>query len=142
VTPGRDFASFERLCSTLVKEPFFLTPREIGELSPAQVRFVYGRTDQDDQEQREQHARRQGESGVVGRRLTFKQAFWHLHREGKGLSEEDTQKAWDAHVEAHPQLKAELERQNRLREQARVMAEQARQRFAERQQRQRSKDNL
>ncbi len=100
------------------------------------MRFIYGRTERDDQEQKALHAHASDSRSTVGRKLTFKQAFWHLCREGRGLSEEDTEKAWAAHVEADPQLKAYLERQQRAREQARLMAEQRQQALA-----QRRKDN-
>lgn len=65
----------------MAREPFLLTPEQIGNLTPYQVKNLYFRPKEADE--------------PVGEYIGEKELFWKVHREWKGLSEEETQTLWD-----------------------------------------------
>jgi len=66
----------------------------VGRLTPYQVRWIYFRTDEDNEEFK--HRKNPDYTGP----LTAKRLFWHIEKEVRGRSEEEVQKLWDESVRA------------------------------------------
>ena len=69
-----------RVFSALVKEPYNLTIEEISNLTPYQVKNIYFRPEEADE--------------PVGEYICEKDLFWKVHKDWKGMTEEETESAW------------------------------------------------
>lgn len=79
----------------LVQEPFFLTPQEIGRLTPYQVRHLYFR----DPREKDSGAPEDLIPGYTEQAESQeKTLFWKVWKEWRGKSEEETQGLWEEHL--------------------------------------------
>jgi hypothetical protein len=93
----------------LTRDPYRLSVDQIGALCPAQVRLLYFRDDLDEESGLPAALTTARASGTPVTAQSLQDTFWKVHRDWRGLSEEETQKRWDAHQQ---QLQANRRRRS------------------------------
>ena len=91
--------SVEEVFRVLAGEPYHLSPAEIGNLSPHQVRAVYFRKDPRDESG-------SSSSPAANFYARAREVFYKVHQDWKGLPKEEVDRLWAEHVAKAPEFEA------------------------------------
>lgn len=96
----------------LVKEPFCLTPAQIANLTPYQVRHIFFRQKDETPSELPWFMQNGGKDAKGTPVDKEKDLFWKVNKEWRNLSEEQVQKLWDKHLASRNQKKSRSVKKN------------------------------